>query len=68
MTELLTLALNSPQPDALKGCGVGIKRMGTYRRMVRLRVQGEKGDERIVMVIDGGERNEKRVEVNSEYL
>ena len=68
VTELLTLALNSPTPEALKGSGAGIERMGTYRRMVKLRVQGEKGDEKVVMIIDGEEQDRRRIEVNGKYL
>ena len=68
VTELLALALNSPRPDALKGSGAGIERMGTYRRMVRLRVQGEKENERVVMVIDGEEQSGRNIEIDGKYL
>ena len=81
VTELLTLALQSPASDALRGSGAGIERLGTYGRLTKLRAMKEEGGGRLVLVIDGevshvkvGEKLEqasraryKRVEVNSEY-
>ena len=82
VTELLALALRSPIPDALEGSGAGIESLGTYRQMVRLRIQGKEGDEKVVMVLDGEKRDETngvngrearqekhiRIEVDGEYL
>ena len=55
VTELLALALGSPVPGALEGSGAGIERLGTYRRMVRLRARKEEEDERLVLLVDGDE-------------
>ena len=73
VTELLALALRSPISDKLKGSGAGIERLGTYRRLTRLRAMREAGEERLVLVLDGEELQQaskdryRRVEVNSEY-
>ena len=58
VTELLALALQSPVPEALRGSGAGIERLGSYRRMVRLRTAkdgaecAEAGTERLVLVVN----------------
>lgn len=78
VTELLALALQSPVPDVLRGSGAGIERLGTYRRLTRLRALKEQGEEKLVLVIDGDEEYGKvgeqaaragysRVEVDNEY-
>lgn len=81
VTELLALALRSPVSDALRGSGAGIERLGTYRRLTRLRAIREAGEERLVLVTDGDDRYVKvgqepeqaprvryrRVEVDNEY-
>ena len=41
VTELLTLALQSPVPEILSGSGAGVKRFATYQRLVRLRARTE---------------------------
>lgn len=69
VTELLALALRSPVPDALGGSGAGIERLGTYGRLTRLRAMREEGEERLALVIDGGEKGvrHEKVEVDREY-
>ena len=78
VTELLALALQSPVSDALRGSGAGIERLGTYRRLTRLRAMKEQGVERLVLIVDGDEEYGKvgeqaskagysRVEVDNEY-
>ncbi|KAL8897422.1 MAG: hypothetical protein Q9207_007224 [Kuettlingeria erythrocarpa] len=57
VTELLTLALQSPASEALKGSGAGIERLGTYQRIVKLRVPEEGPDEKIVLVVDEHEED-----------
>lgn len=58
VTELLALALRSPVSDALRGSGAGIERLGTYRRLTRLRAMRKEGsqnkdeEESLVLVID----------------
>ena len=44
ITELLALALRSPIPDSLSGCGAGVKILGTYNRLVKLGARGEAKD------------------------
>lgn len=53
VTELLALALRSPVSDALRGSGAGIERLGTNKRLTRLRAMTEEGEERLVLLIDG---------------
>ena len=81
VTELLALALRSPVSDALKGSGAGIERLVTYKRLTRLRAMREKGEERLVLLVDGEKKylngvqepqqapgtRFRRVEVDSEY-
>ena len=45
ITELLALALRSPIPESLSGCGAGVERLGTYRRLVKLRARAKAKDE-----------------------
>lgn len=45
ITELLALALRSPIPESLSGCGAGVERLGTYKRLVKLRARGKAKDE-----------------------
>ncbi|MDI1488725.1 MAG: hypothetical protein OHK93_008001 [Ramalina farinacea] len=69
VTELLALALESPVPEALKGSGAGIEKLGTYRRMVRLRARKEEtgsGDERVVLVVDGEEGAGRQVKYRTD--
>ena len=81
VTELLALALRSPVSDALRGSGAGIERLVTYERLTKVRAMREAGEERLVLLIDGENKNSKgekleqapgttfrRVEVDSEYL
>ena len=74
VTELLALALRSPVSDALRGSGAGIERLGTYGRLARLRAMTEGGKTRLVLVVDGEDREHaprvgyERVEVDCEYL
>lgn len=69
VTELLALALQSPAPDSLRGSGAGIERLGTYRRLTRLRVMREEGEDRLVLVIEEQDSRAryKRVEVDNAY-
>ena len=41
VTEILTLALESPVSDALKGFGAGVERLQTYRRMIKVMARKE---------------------------
>ena len=59
VTELLALALQSPVTDTLRGSSAGIERLGTYRRMAKLRVRDEAGDSKVVLLVDEEESDEK---------
>ncbi|KAL8983097.1 MAG: hypothetical protein Q9205_002560 [Flavoplaca limonia] len=52
VTELLALALQSPVSKALKGSGAGIERLGTYQRIMKLRVREEGQEEKVILVVD----------------
>ncbi|KAL8754927.1 MAG: hypothetical protein Q9184_004956 [Pyrenodesmia sp. 2 TL-2023] len=52
MTELLSLALQSPASKALRGTGAGIERLETYQRIMKLRVRDEGKDAKVVLVVD----------------
>ena len=70
VTELLALALRSPDSHLLRGSGAGIERLGTYGRLTRLKVVKEEGGDRLVLVIDGEQSRRVRyegVEVDKEY-
>lgn len=71
VTELLALALQSPIPEALSGSGAGVEKLGTYKRLVRLRARTEEGGaqdrtkERLVLIIDSegiSERKKKELD------
>ena len=82
VTELLALALGSPVSNALNGSGAGIERLKTYRRMLKLRVKREGGNDRLVLLVDdeenvmndrtnsseGPEARYTTVDVDTEYL
>ena len=76
VTELLALALQSPVSGALQGTGANIERLGTYRRLVRLRVIEEGVEpvgakkERLVLIVDREERNASmgRIDIDKKYL
>ena len=57
----LALALQNPAPEALRGSGAGVERLGTYRRVVRLRARMEEGGEqerakeKLVLIVGGEE-------------
>ncbi|KAL8860165.1 MAG: hypothetical protein Q9178_003429 [Gyalolechia marmorata] len=57
VTEILALALQSPASKALSGSGAGIERLGTYQRMMKLRIREEGQDKKIVLVVDEDENN-----------
>ncbi|KAL8905176.1 MAG: hypothetical protein Q9171_006774 [Xanthocarpia ochracea] len=81
VTEILGLALQSPASKALSGSGAGIERLGTYQRMMKLRVREEWPDEEIVLVVDedGNDKDSqssplqttgvryRKVEIDEEY-
>ncbi|KAL9626340.1 MAG: hypothetical protein Q9204_007384 [Flavoplaca sp. TL-2023a] len=52
VTELLALALQSPVSKALKGSGAGIERLGTYQRILKLRVREEGQEEKVILLVD----------------
>ena len=81
VTELLALALQSPVSKALKGSGAGIERLGTYQRLMKLRVREEGQEEKVILVVDedGNDTNiqsspsrttglrYRRVEIDKDY-
>ncbi|KAL8884165.1 MAG: hypothetical protein Q9215_007729 [Flavoplaca cf. flavocitrina] len=81
VTELLALALQSPVSKALKGSGAGIERLGTYQRIMKLRVREEGQEEKVILVVDedGNDTNiqsspsrttrlrYRRVEIDKDY-
>ena len=70
VTELLALALQSLESDALRGSGAGIERLGTYGRLAKLRVIKDEQGERLVLIVDGEQITRvvhKQVHIDSEY-
>ena len=70
VTELLALALRSPESDALRGSGAGIERLGTYGRLTKLRVIKDEQGERLVLIVDGEQIprvGDKHVDIDIEY-
>ena len=70
VTELLALALRSPESDALRGSGAGIERLGTYGRLTKLRAIKDGQGERLFLIVDGEQIprvGHKYVDIDSEY-
>ena len=70
VTELLALALQSPESDSLRGSGAGIERLGTYGRLTKLRAIKDQQGEKLVLIVDGEQISRvglKHVDIDSEY-
>ncbi len=67
--EVVMLALNSRQPEHIKGCSVGVETLSTYRKPVNIRIQKKKNEAELIFEDDPGLQNTeyKVVELNERY-
>lgn len=67
--EVVMLALNSRQPEHIKGSSVGVGTLATYRKPMNIRMHSKKNDAEMIFEDDLGlQKNEyKLVEANERY-
>ena len=67
--EIVMLALNSRQPEHIKGSSVGVGTLATYRKPVNIRIHSKKNEAEVIFGDDPGlQKNEyKLVEPNERY-